>query len=70
MLFSMGCVPTITCPTRHSCDSSTLIAHICTNNLSKSIRSYVLLTDVSDHLPTKALGSMRTYDELMILQTQ
>ena len=55
MLYNMGCAPLITCPTRYSRNTATLIDHINTNNLNKSMHTYVLVSDISDHLPILAL---------------
>ena len=50
-LKSYGFVPIITSPTRYSATSSTLIDHIYTNISSYSIRPFIGLYDISDHLP-------------------
>ena len=51
MLFSMGCVPLINLPTRITTKSSTLVDHIYTNNVVNNIENYILLHDITDHLP-------------------
>ena len=61
MLFSMGCIPLINMPTRITNHSATLIDHIYTNNVKYDIQSYILLHDISDHLPVCALiNNMKT----------
>ena len=61
MLFSMGCIPLINMPTRITNHSATLIDHIYTNNVKYDIQSYILLRDISDHLPVCALiNNMKT----------
>jgi len=53
-LISLGCIPIIrhlTCtPT-----SATLLDHIHTNNVTQPCTTYILLEDISDHLPTVVL---------------
>ena len=51
MIYSQGCVPVITQPTRITDTSSTLIDHIYTNNFIKEMKSYILLYYLTDHLP-------------------
>ena len=55
MLYSMGCVPLITCPTRYLRKTATLIDHIYTNILNKSMHTYEIVSDISHHLPILAL---------------
>ena len=47
-LFSYGFSPTITLPTRLTCNSATLIDHIYTNRTT-STKSGIIITDVADH---------------------
>ena len=52
MFTSNGYKPVITNPTRITNETATLIDHIWTNNIeSKSSLSYILVTDITDHLP-------------------
>ena len=51
MIYSQGCIPTITHPTRITSTSSTLIDHIYTNNFIKEMKSFILLHDLTDHFP-------------------
>ena len=55
MLFSMGCLPLVKFPTRISNSSSTLIDHIYTNNILHKNTTYILINDLSDHLPVLTL---------------
>ena len=55
MLFSMGCISLINLPTRITNQSASLIDHIYTNNVNYDIQSYILLHDISDHLPICAI---------------
>ena len=57
MLFSMGCIPLINLPTRITNQNTSLIDHIYTNNINYDIQSYILLYDISDHLPICAIIS-------------
>src|SRR6218665_2948887 len=50
-MFSSGFRPLITCPTRLTGHSSTLIDNIFSNALSYKENSGILYADVSDHLP-------------------
>ena len=51
MLFSMRCVQLINLPTGIITRSSTLLDHICTNNVLNNIKSHILLHNNTDHLP-------------------
>ena len=51
MLFSLGCLPLIKCPTRITPHSATLLDHIYTNNFLNPITSHILSGDISDHFP-------------------
>ena len=51
MIYSQGCLPIITQPTRITENSSTLIDHVYTNNTTKEIKSFILLYDLTDHMP-------------------
>lgn len=49
MTYSLGCIPLITHPTRITSNSATLIDHVYTNNITDLGKSFILITDVSDH---------------------
>ena len=51
MIYSQGCLPIITQPTRITENSSTLIDHVYTNNTTKEMKSFILLHDLTDHMP-------------------
>ena len=51
MTYSLGAIPLITHPTRVTDNSSSLLDHVCTNNISGETHSYILLDDISDHKP-------------------
>ena len=51
MIYSRGCLPIITQPTRITENSSTLIDHVYTNNTTKEMKSFILLHDLTDHMP-------------------
>ena len=57
MLFSMRCVPLTNLPTRITTKRSTLLDHIYTNNVINNIKSYILLRDITDHLPICSIPS-------------
>ena len=50
-LFSYGCLPMITKPTRITAHSATLIDNIFTNNTKVSSKNGLIVSDISDHLP-------------------
>jgi hypothetical protein len=50
-IYSLSFIPTICKPTRITKDTATIIDNILTNEY-KSIKSAILITDISDHLPT------------------
>ena len=52
VIFSHGCIPIISKPTRVTNTSATLIDHIYTNNPSTSTNSGIIITDVADHFGT------------------
>ena len=56
MLFSLNFFPLITCPTRLTSTTATLIDNIFTNHLNKHC-SGLLYSDISDHLPIFTLSS-------------
>ena len=52
MTYSLGAIPLITHPTRVTDNSSSLLDHVVyTNNISGETHSYILLDDISDHMP-------------------
>ena len=51
LTYSLGCIPLITHPTRITTTSSTLLDHVYTNNVVGEHKSFILVEDVSDHLP-------------------
>ena len=51
MIYSQGCLPIITQPTRITENSSTLIDHIYTNNTTKETKSFILFQNLTDHMP-------------------
>ena len=55
MLCSSGCLPLIKHPTRITATSSTLIDHIYTNATTQNITSYIITSDLSDHMPVSVL---------------
>ena len=55
MLFILGCLPLVNFPTYISNTSSTLIDHIYTNNILHKNTTYILLNELSDHLPILTL---------------
>ena len=61
MLFSLGCFPFITYPTRVTSNSTTLIDHIYTNNMPHQATSHILLDDISDHMPILMLLNNTKY---------
>lgn len=54
-IYSLGLYPLISKPTRITLDTATLIDNIFVNLNEKNIKSGVLITDVSDHLPVFAI---------------
>ena len=64
MIYSQGFVPTITCPTRITETSSTCIDHIYTNNVISVLKSYILLHDLTDHLPIILNTNMQPHTAL------
>ena len=48
-IFTRGCVPMITKPTRVTMSSASLIDHIYTNNVEYSCTSGIVITDLADH---------------------
>ena len=51
MTYSLGAIPLITHPTRVTDNSSALLDHVYTINISGETHSYILLDDISDHMP-------------------
>ena len=51
MLVSVGCSSLVNVPTRVSATCSTLLDHLCTNDLENRLSCSVLEYDISDHLP-------------------
>ena len=59
MLYSQGCLPIITHPTRITETSSTIIYHVYTNNISETIKSFILISDLTDHQSVLVLVSTK-----------
>ena len=55
---SLGCIPLITHPTRITTTSSTLLDHVYTNNVVGKHKSFILVEDVSDHLPVMMCSNL------------
>ena len=51
LTYSLSCIPLITHSTRITTTSSTLLDHVYTNNVVGEHKSFILVEDVSDHLP-------------------
>jgi len=51
MPYGKGCIPLMKCPTSCTSSYATLLNHICTSDTTADITSYILLSDISDHLP-------------------
>ena len=51
MTYSLGAILLITHPTRVTDNSSALLDHVYTINISGETHSYILLDDISDHMP-------------------
>ena len=51
MTFSLRAIPLITHCTRVTDNSQSLLNHVYTNNISNETHSYILLDDISDHMP-------------------
>ena len=51
MTYSLECIPLITQPTRVTSTSTALIDHMYTNNGVDAGKSFVLVSDMSDHFP-------------------
>ena len=52
LMFSQNLYPLITKPTRISSTTATIIDNIFCNCIDNTINSGVIITDISDHLPT------------------
>ena len=63
MLYSQGCVPIIAHPTRITETSSTIINHIYSNNISKTIKNFILIHDLTDHLPILVSTKSKFYEQ-------
>ena len=63
MLYSQGCATIITHSTRISETSFTIIDHIYTNNISKTIKSFILIHDLTDHLPILVSTKLKFYEQ-------
>ena len=61
MVYSHGCIPLITHPKRITEKSSTIIDHIYTNNITRKIDSFIILHDVTDHLPVMVCTDFQRY---------
>ena len=51
MTYSLGAIRLITHPTRVTDNSSSLLDHVYTNNISGETHNYILPDDISDHMP-------------------
>ena len=51
MTYSLGAIPLITHPTWVTDNSSSQLDLVYTNNISGETHSYILLDDISDHMP-------------------
>ena len=58
LAYSLGCIPLITHPTRITTTSSTLLDHVYTNNVVGEHKSFILVEDVSDHLPVMVCSNL------------
>ena len=58
LTYSLGCIPLITHPTRITTTSSTLLDHVYTNNVVGEHKSFILVEDVSDHLPVMVCSNL------------
>ena len=54
----LGCIPLITHPTRITTTSSTLLDHVYTYNVVGEHKSFILVEDVSDHLPVMVCSNL------------
>ena len=54
----LGCVSLVTHPTRITTTSSTLLDHVYTNNVVGEHKSFILVEDVSDHLPVMVCSNL------------
>ena len=64
LLYSLSMHPKITRPTRITSHSSTLIDNIFTNIYSDDIKSGILVTDVSDHLPIFVIYGLNNLEKI------
>ena len=51
MVYSHGCIPLITHPTSITKKRATTIDHIYTNNVTHKIENFIIMHDLTDHLP-------------------
>ena len=58
-IFSLGCIPLITKPTRITSHSATIIGHIYTNKKQVAATSGILITDISDHFGIFSIIDMK-----------
>ena len=58
LTYSLGCITLITLPTRITTTSSTLLDHVYTNNVVGKRESFILVKDVSDHLPVMVCSNL------------
>ena len=58
LTYSLGCIPLITHSTRITTTSSTLLDHVYTNNVVGEHKSFILVEDVSDHLPVMVCSNL------------
>ena len=66
MIYSLGCIPLITNPTRITETSSSIIDHLYTNNIFHKTDSFVILPilhNLTDHLPILASSYFKTIDK-------
>ena len=58
LTYSLDCIPLITHPTRITTTSSTLLDYVYTNNVVGQHKSFILVEDVSDHLPVMVCSNL------------
>ena len=58
LTYSLGCIPLITHSTRITTTSSTLLDHVYTNNVVGEQKSFILVEDVSYHLPVMVCSNL------------
>ena len=58
LTYSLGCIVLITQPTRITNTSSTILDHVYTNNVVDDHKSFIVVEDVSDHLPVMVCSNL------------